>query len=183
MSVEEFAVQPPSNLGLIPLVVLVVIGAALIILSLATGRHAKTVRKTFVVLIIIGLAVIGLGIWLYFSTTAPSKIAIGPGYVSVNSPSFTGTGNLNFTSSEITSAYVARIGSGNLTLSKQHETNYDDFNVGVFTLGNGDTAYVVSNNSTDLIIYLNTGDYVMLGTLNTDALASSFSQSVYPLQK
>ena len=49
------------------------------------------------------------------------------------------------------------------------------------TLGNGDTAYVVSNNSTDLLIQLNSGEYVILGTSNTNALATSFSQSVYPL--
>jgi hypothetical protein len=104
------------------------------------------------------------------------------GYVSVTSSGFSGTGNLNFTASEITSAYVGQIGSGNLTLSKQHGTNYGDFNVGVFTLGNGATAYVVSNNSTDLIIQLNTGDYLILGTSNTNALAQKFSQSVYQVQ-
>lgn len=183
MSVGEFTVQPPSGLGLIPLVILVVTGAVLIILAFVTGRRAKTVRATFALLIIIGLVVIGLGIWLFFSTRVPSTITVGSGYVSITSPSFGGTGNLNITASEITSAYVGQIGSGNLTLSKQHGTNYDDFNVGVFTLGNGDTAYVVSSNSTDLIIHLNTGDYLILGTSNTNALASSFSQSVYPLQK
>jgi hypothetical protein len=104
------------------------------------------------------------------------------GYVSVTSSGFSGTGNLNFTASEITSAYVGQIGSGNLTLSKQQGTNYGDFNVGVFTLGNGATAYVVSNNSTDLVIQLNTGDYLILGTSNTNALAQKFSQSVYQVQ-
>jgi hypothetical protein len=79
------------------------------------------------------------------------------------------------------SAYLGQIGSGNLTLSKQHGTNYDHFNVGIFTLGNGKTAYVVSNNSTDLIIQLSSGGYVILGTSDTNALATSFSRSVYPL--
>jgi hypothetical protein len=182
MSVEEFTVQPPIGLGLIPLIGLVVTGIVLIVLAFATGRRAKTIRGTFVLLIITGLAVIGLGIWLFFSATGSSTITVGSGYVSITSPSFSGTGNLNFTASEITSAYVTQIGSGNFTLSKQHGTNYGDFNVGVFTLGNRDTAYVVSNNSTDLIIHLDTGDYLILGTSNTDALASKFSQSVYPLQ-
>jgi hypothetical protein len=57
-------------------------------------------------------------------------------------------------------------------------------NVGIFrtfTLGNGKTAYVISNNSTDLIIELNSGKYVILGTSDTNALATSFSQSVYQL--
>ena len=53
--------------------------------------------------------------------------------------------------------------------------------VGIFTLGNGATAYVVSNNSTDLIIQLNSGEYVVLGTSNINALATSFSNSVYSL--
>jgi hypothetical protein len=88
---------------------------------------------------------------------------------------------MNITTNKIASAYVGQIGSGNLTLSKQHGTNYDHFNTGIFTLGNGDTAYVVSSNSTDLIIQLNSGEYVILGTSNTFALATSFSQSVYPL--
>jgi len=49
-------------------------------------------------------------------------------------------------------------------------------------LGNGKTAYVVSNNSTDLIIQLDGGKYVILGTSDTNALVASFSQSVYPLK-
>lgn len=125
----------------------------------------------------------GFGVWLYYLTTSPSTITIGSGYISITSPGFSGTGNLNFTADEVTSAYVGQIGSGNLTLSRQHGTNYETFKVGVFTLGNGDTAYVVSSNSTDLIIHLDTGNYLILGTSNTDALASTFSQEVYPLQK
>ena len=69
---------------------------------------------------------------------------------------------MEITSSQIVSAYVGQIGSGNLTLSKQHGTNYDHFNVGIFTLGNGKTAFVVSSNSTDLIIQLDNGEYVYL---------------------
>ncbi|MGA3059500.1 MAG: hypothetical protein ABSD92_03930 [Candidatus Bathyarchaeia archaeon] len=102
--------------------------------------------------------------------------------MSIQSPSFSGAGNMNITANKIVSAFVGQVGSGNLTLSKQHGTNYDHFNVGIFTLGNGDTAYVVSNNSTDLVIQLNSGEYVILGTSNTEVLATSFSQSVYPIE-
>ncbi|MGD0203886.1 MAG: hypothetical protein ABSC20_08295 [Candidatus Bathyarchaeia archaeon] len=181
MSVEQFTVQPSISLGTIALVVLVVTGAVLLLLAFTTGRRAKTIRRTFVVLMIIGILVIGLGVFLFFASNTPSTITVGSGYVSVQSPSFSGAGNLNITANKIASAYVGQIGSGNLTLSKQHGTNYDHFNVGIFTLGNGNTAYVVSNNSTDLIIQLNSGEYVLLGTSNTNALATSFSQSVYPL--
>jgi len=39
----------------------------------------------------------------------------------------------------------------------------------------------VSENTTDLIIQLDTGECVILGTSDKNALATSFSQSVYPL--
>jgi hypothetical protein len=181
MSVEQFTVQPSSSLGTIALVALVVTGAVLLLLALTTGRRAKTIRRTFVALMIIGIVVIGLGVWLFFASSTPSTITVGSGYVNIQSPSFTGAGNMNITADKIASAYVVQIGSGNFTLSKQHGTNYDHLNVGIFTLRNGDTANVVSNNSTDLIIQLKNGEYVILGTSNTNALATSFSQSVYPL--
>jgi len=181
LSVEHFIVQPSSSFATITLVILVVTGAALLILALTTGRRAKSVRQTFVALLVIGIVIIGLGVGLFFSTATPSTITVGSGYVSIQSPSFNGAGNLNATSAHIASAYVGQIGSGDLTLAKQHGTNYDDFNVGVFTLGNGKTAYVVSDNSTDLILQLNSGEYVILGTSNTNALAQAFSIQVYPL--
>ena len=182
MSVVQFTVQSSSGLGLIPFAVLVVTGTALLILAFATGRHTRRVRRTFTIMLVIGVVVIGLGVWLYFSSATPSMITVGSGFLSVTSPSFNGAGNMNVTSGEIASAYVAQIGSGNLTLSKQHGTNYDSFNVGVFTLGNGATAYVVSNNSTDLIIQLDSGEYMILGTSNTNALAASFALYVHPLR-
>ncbi len=160
MSVEQFTIQPSSSIGTIALIILVATGIALLVLALTTGRRAKTVRRTFIALLVIGIAVIGLGIGLFHATSIPSTITVGPGYVIIQSSSFNGAGNLNITSNQIAFAFVGQIGSGNLTLLKQHGTNYDHFNVGIFTLGNGATAYVVSNNSTDLIIQLNSGEYV-----------------------
>ena len=182
MSVDQFTVQPSSSAGLIVLAALVGIGVALLVLAIVTGRSAKTIRRTFLALMIIGIVIIAGGILLFYDTNTPSTITVGSGYVSIRSPGFSGAGNINITSSQIVSAYVGQIGSGNLTLSKQHGTNYDHFNVGIFTLGNGKTAYIVSNNSTDLIIQLDSGKYVILGTSDTSALVTRFSQSVYPLK-
>jgi hypothetical protein len=67
-------------------------------------------------------------------------------------------------------------------LNRQVGTDYGNINIGIFTLGNNATAYVLSTNSTDLIIQLNNGQYMILGTSNTNALATSFSQNVYPLK-
>ena len=112
MSVEQFTVQPSSSIGTIALIVLVVTGVALLILALTTGRRAKTVRRTFIALLVIGIVVIGLGVGLFYATSSPSTITVIPGYVSIQSPSFNGAGNLNVTSNQIASAYVGQIGSG-----------------------------------------------------------------------
>lgn len=191
MSIEQFTVQPTF-------VILVAIALAAVgIIILVTGLFSRpleapklysfgrvgvgvgkgTRRWAF---IIAGIILIGTGVGLYALGGIPSTITVGSGYVYIQSPPF-GTGNINVTSSEIASAYVGQIGSGNLTLSKQYGTNAGNLNIGVFTLGNGKTANVVSNNPTDLIIQLNNSQYVILGTSNTTALAASFSQSVYHL--
>jgi hypothetical protein len=179
--VEQFLVQPSSNLGALVLMLLVGTGVFVIVLALVTGRRAKTIRRTFIAIMVIGAVIVVSGVLLFFAVNASSIIAVGPGYVNIESPSFSGAGNMNISSDEIASAYVGQLGSGNLTLSKQHGTNYDHFNVGIFTLGNGKTAYVVSDNYTDLIVLLKSGEYVILGTSDTDALATSISQLVYPI--
>jgi hypothetical protein len=118
--------------------------------------------------------------------SADFGLSCGPGYIDVHSSSFSLIPFVNedkhITSSEIAAAFIGQIGSGNLTLNKQHGTSYGDINVGVFTLGNGATAYVASTNSTVLVIQLKNGEYLIVGTLNTDAFASIFSQNVYPLK-
>lgn len=182
MSIEQFTIQPSTILSIIATLILVLSGIVVLLLAVFTGRHAKKIRPTFMAMLIIGIVTIGLGVWVFFDSNSPSTITIGTGYVSIQSSGFGGAGNLNVTSDKIVSAYVGQIGSGNLSLTKQHGTNYDDVNIGVYTLGNGKTANVVSENSTDLIIQLNNGNYVILGTSNTDALATSFSQNVYALK-
>jgi hypothetical protein len=192
MTIEQFTVQPTFVI-----VLAIALAAAGIIISV-TGLFSRpleapklfpygrvgvgrgTRRGAF---IIGGIILIGTGVGLYALGGLPSTITIGSGYVNIQSPPFFGAGNLKITSSEIASAYVAQIGSGNLTLStRQWGVSIGNLNLEVFTLGNGKTANVVSNNLTDLIIQLNNGQYVILGTSNTAALASSFSQNVYQLK-
>lgn len=148
---------------------------------LIRGRRAKSIRQTFIIILIIGVVIIGLGIGLSYSSRASSTITVGNGYMYNQSPSFGGTGNMNITSSQIQSAYVGQVGAGNLTISKQHGTNTGNFNVGVFTLGKGATAYVVSDNSTSLV-KLYSGKYWILGTNNTSSLVAAFSNSVHSVQ-
>jgi len=134
----------------------------------------------------IGIVLIVLAGGLSYYWYAPSTVTVGSRYVNIQfsdlSPiPFIG-GEKNVTSSEIATAYVGQIGSGVFTLNKQYGNNLGDTKIGVFTLGNGATAYVASTSSTDLIIQLKSGQYVILGTSNTNALATSFSQNVYQLK-
>jgi hypothetical protein len=115
-------------------------------------------------------------------------VTIGTGYVDVQFAGFSPnssipflSGNMNVTSNQIDSAFVGQVGSGEFTLDKQQGANAGDTNIGLYKLGNGAKAYIASINSTDLIIKLNSGEYLIVGTSNTDALAASFAQNVHPL--
>lgn len=181
MSIYQFTVQPSISLATSMSLIFVVSGIAVLLLAFFAGRRSKRVRVTFVVLLTVGIITIGLGVFSFSDFSSPSTITIGTGYVSIQSSGFSGAGNLNVTSDKIVSAYVGQIGSGNFSLAKQHGTNYDDVNIGVYKLGNGKTANIVSENSTDLIVQLNNGNYLILGTKNTGNLASIFNQKVHPL--
>lgn len=165
--------------ALVLLLALVGGGALVLYLTLRKGiGWRKKMRGYFYGSLIVGLLMTGLGVGLAYLSSEPSTITVSPGALSVQSPWGFGTGNLNVASGDVSRAYVSQIGSGNLTLSKQYGTSDGDLNIGVFTLGSGATAYVVSDNSTDLIIHLKTGDYLVLGTSDTAALASAFTQWV-----
>jgi hypothetical protein len=179
--VVEFTVESGSFFGILALTILVTTGGVLIAAGVALWRAKKTTSSPLVFLIV-GILVITLGAGLSLSSGASSDITVGSGYVYVQSPSFAGAGNTNITSGQISTAYVGSLGSGNLTLSKQHGTNTGRINIGVFTLDSGPTAIVVSDNSTVLVIHLDSGDYVILGTSDTSDLVSVFSQSVHPVE-
>ena len=196
MSIEQFTVQPPSNIIVnIIFIGLIALGAVLTVLSLSSkivkamsslslsGRYTGGNKYVYLTC---GIVLIALAIGAFFIYYAPSTVTVGSGYINVQFSSlspipFIG-GEKNVTSSEISAAYVGQIGSGNFTLNKLYGANAGDTNVGVYTLGNGATAYIASTNSTDLIIQLNSGQYIILGTSNINALATSFSQNVYPLK-
>lgn len=191
MSLEQFTVQAPYSIFVtIAVIVLIAVGAVLIIIGLSSRlRIVKSIGYNLnnkYSVIIGGIVLIALVLGVFFLYYAPSTVTVGSGYINTQfstlSPiPFIG-GEKNITSSQISNAFVGQIGSGNFTLNKQYGTNNGNTNVGVFTLGNGATAYLASTNSTDLIIQLNNGQYLILGISNTDSLAKSFSQNVYPLK-
>lgn len=188
MAIEQFAIQPTFVIVLA--IALLIIGIIVLVTGFSRSLYGPPKSYNFGkgmsskwVLRIVEIVLIELGVGLYAFGGMPSKITVNSQYVSIQSPPLFGVGNMQITSSEIASAEVAKIGSGNFSLSiRQNGISAGNLNLGVFTLANGYTAYVVSENSNDLIIQLNNGKYVVLGTSNTDALASSFSQNVYQLK-
>ena len=180
MSVEQFTLQPSSIIGTIALIILLVTGVSVLLLAITTGRRAKTIRRTFFVLLVIGITVIGLGILLFFSSNTPSTITVGNGYVNIQSPSFDGAGNMNITANKIASAYVGQIGSGNLTLSNNMEPITATLTSGYLLLEMEKLRMLYPTILQIFVIQLTSGEYVILGTSNTNALSEGFAQFCSP---
>jgi len=135
-------------------------------------------------LIILGSLLVCGGV----AVSSSSVVSVGEGYISVESKTFTVGGLFGIsdikvvTSEDIVGAFVGQIGSGEFRLQKQFGLDSGDTNMGVFTLGNGATAYIASTNSTNLVVELKNGEYLIVGTTKTRTIADSFAQNVYPLQ-
>jgi hypothetical protein len=203
LPVEQFLIQPTDSVLVnAAMILIVVLGVVLIVIGLSSklldvinrNRYANAVRHVSIgfhssnkyVLIVSGIVLLVVSVAAFSTIYEPSTITVGSGYVDVKFTTlslipFVG-GEKNITANEISTAYVSQIGLGALSLDKQYGTNYGNTNIGVYKLGNGATAYIASTNSTDLIIQLKNGEYVIVGTSNTAALARSFSENVCELK-
>jgi hypothetical protein len=195
MTIEQFTVQAPYSILITTIVIgLIGFGAILVVLGVlgkikSFGFLANNNKYTFIVS---GIVLISIAFIVFFVYYAPSTITVGNGYVDVHFAGFSPSapeipfisGDKNITSSEISNAFVSQISSGNYSIgNKISGADNGNSNVGLFTLRNGATAYVLTNNSTsDLIIQLNNGQYVIIGSSNTNALAVSFSKNVYQIK-
>jgi hypothetical protein len=206
MTIEQFTVQPLMPYSIIFTIagIMVVIGIVLLVVNLLLRSRLKDHPMFGGKIVGIGMGVNSkyglafLGIVLIILSgfvgilpvllSSPSVVTIGDGYVNVESKDFVRygsilsvSGNKNVTSEEIAAAFVGQVGSGDFKLHKESGTNFDDTNVGIYTLGNGAKGYVATTNSTCLIVELKNGEYLLIGTSDTQTLANSFSQNVYSL--
>ncbi len=189
MSTEQFVVQQTSIVLTIIPIILIVIGAVFLLAGfskklahlIATYSIKTRPTENRYVYLITGAIVIVIGAVIFMGNALPSTITVGPNYVSYES-SFLGAGSMTIPSDQIANAYVGQLGQGELTMSRTFGTASGDVCIGLFTLGNGHTAHVLTNNNTSLIIELTNGEYVILGVSDIDALTESFSQNVYSLQ-
>jgi len=186
VSVQQFVVQQTSIVLTVIPVILIVLGAVLLSAGfskklahlLATYSLKARPTENRYVYLITGAIVIAIGAVIFMGNALPSTITVGDQYISYQS-SFLGAGSMTIPSDQIANAYVAPLGQGELTMSRTFGTASGDVCIGLFTLGNGHTAHVLTNNKTSLIIELTNGEYVILGVSDMDALTASFSQNVY----
>jgi hypothetical protein len=188
MSVEQFVVQQTSIMLTVIPIVLVALGAVMLAAGfskklahlLATYSLKARPTENRYVYLIVGMLVLGIGATIYVTSSLPSTITVGPQYVSYQS-SFLGAGSMNIASDQIANAYVGQLGQGDLRMSRTFGTSSGSLNIGLFALANGETAHVVTNNQTSLVIELKNGEYVILGVSDMNAFAESFSRNVYQL--
>lgn len=174
MVVESFTVTPVSSAA----IYLIFIGPVVILVA-AVARYMTNKSKTgLLAMVVVSLVIFaGTYVFIQYRVSQPGTVTIGNGYIDLSSSQ---TGNLNFSSGQISNAYVAQIGSGNQTLTRVHGLYNGVDRFGVYRTGNGHTAYVISSVPRDLFIQLTSGDYVVVGNSNLTAMVSLFNQEVYP---
>jgi hypothetical protein len=174
-----YNVQTPGTVqdltfGMI-VVALVLVAAGTILI---VRYRKKTERIGYpIIALMLGITLLLVGFVLY--SPGSSTIVVRQGSISVSGQYI---GNETYRASDIKTAFVENVYTGSLTLSSRDMgTELGGFNEGVYTLSNGAAAHVISANETDLIIELNSGLYLVLGTSNTNALVSDFAANVAPV--
>ena len=162
-------------LFIIPAIIVFIAGVSKYRKPQSDGKRPISV---ILIMVIISTGIIIGGVFIQKNTSTPATIEIGNKFIQIDSSQ---TGRINVTSSQISKAYIAQIGTGNLTLSRQYGLSDGVDNFGVYKLGNGATAYVVSSVSTDLIIQLTSGKFMIVGNENLTEMVTVFSQNVFPV--
>ncbi len=179
---ETFTVSGSGfGLGLL-IIVFVVIGAgiaAYLFVPRASKPRLRDVRTMSLVFVIL----LAFGVSIFFANPTPITITIQQGKVTLSAGAADG-GTNSFLSTEVVQAYADTLGNGVLaSISKQYGTNLGNYNVGVFTLSNGATAYVASDNVNNIVVELKDGTYFVFGPpqSNFTSFVSYFSQEIVPV--
>lgn len=175
-----------SAVSILPLVSVALV-AAYVIFYGARTKHLKgaiTIAVAIVVLMVF-VELFALAPLYSGNTSSGVNINIGKGFVEFDASE---TGMVNVSASQITNVSIVHMDTGLLVMSKDHglggrvsqTLNY--LNLGVYTLSNGKTAYVASNNLTDLVVGTTDNYYLVLAPQNNlTAFLTDFSTYVYPV--
>lgn len=168
---ETFSVVSPGTL--IPTIALIVLGVVVAAAMLSHGRTRANMVSAVMVLMIIVAS--GAVVW-YVSNPRPATIAVGSGQFTISAQEI---GTCSYGVSDVRQAYVTAIGSGVLSsISRQHGERSGSYYIGVFSLANGKTAYMISENPMNLVVQLNDGMYLVLAPGNFTSFVNYFAENV-----
>lgn len=177
--VETFML-PSTGIGFAPAIILVVIAGGAALHYFFPRQGLPKLNKGSAVGIVLALLV-GGGLAATFLNPSAPTIAVGPGQVSISAQVI---GTMSFQATDMKQACTQTVGSGLLaSMFKQSGTNYGNYNVGTYSLDNGATAYVVSDNPSNVVVELDSGLYLVLGppSSNFTGFVSYFSENVLPV--
>jgi hypothetical protein len=149
-----------------------------IFITLSLKDHERNKRVYRLMSIVFAMILItGLPIYIVQGISGSNaEISMGTGFVHVSGPYI---GNQNFTSSQVRYAFMENINTGNVTITiRDAGTSLGNLNEGLFTLSNGKTAYVATDNATSLVVSLDSGKFLILGSQDSLPLAEYFSSHV-----
>ena len=146
-------------------------------LSLKDGQRKKRIYR-LLSLVFAMILITGLPIYIVQGISGSNaEISIGTGFLHVNGPYI---GNRNFITSEVSYAFVENIDTGNITITiRDAGTSLGNLNEGLFTLSNDKTAYVATDNATSLVVALDSGKFLILGSQDSLSMAEYFSSHVH----
>lgn len=176
---ETTFMLPSNGIGLAPTVILIVVGLGAAFHFFFPRQSQPKLNRGLAIGIVVSLLA-GGALAANFLNPNPPAITIGQGEVSINTQ-VPGVGAMSFSSADMKEAYVQSMGSGVLaSMSKEIGTNMGDYNVGTFVLGNGATAYVVTDAANNVVVALNDGSYLVLGppSNNFTGFVNLFSEDV-----
>lgn len=162
---------------LVPGVIIILLSIILFVRGKRSGQATR-----FAAYMVVGIIIIACGIPIYViqaRTSQNAVINVGNGYLEISGPRI---GEHNYSSSSIKDAFLENINTGSLTLAKRTGgISTGSLNEGNFVLSNGNSAYVISDNDTVLVVEPYSGPTLLLGTSNTAALAAAFNSEVSPV--
>lgn len=158
-------------------IIVILYSVVLLVRSKRNGQKARVAAY-----VMTGIIIIASGLPIYVIQARNSQnaaINVGNGYLEISGPRI---GEHNYSSSSISNAFLENIHTGSITLAKRTGgISTGSLNEGNFVLSNGDNAYVISDNTTVLVVEPNSGPVLVLGTSNTLALATAFNTDVSPV--
>ncbi len=162
-------------------VALIALGTAGIIIFVVLalrGREGKRRVYRLLSMIFAMILITGLPIYIVQGINGShAEISMGAGFVDIHAPYI---GNMNYTSSQVIYAFMENIDTGNVTVAiRDAGTSLGNLDEGIFMLSNGAKAYVATDNATSLVISLDSGKYLIIGSQNSRSMAEYFNLYVH----